>query len=436
MYPPPISDQSPIGTRRDVKATIGHNVVMGLLGELSDDERHHLADAFEASSPEICRKHTIALREAIGATAGLSDDGVLDDLATCLDAMVRILRPEKEGSQKVKRVSPGEELRLAGTAHAVARYGQSFTTGELLIGGAVLRHNVNAILRETLGRRLNATEADLVHALLDELAASSAVSFADLREQRAHLEAEAMSRFLASLAHDVRGSLNAAMMSMHLITSALSSGDLTPEQASELACDADESRRLIDGALHTMTAVLQAEQLRAGAAAVQVRRRAVELAPLLAAVARAVARTANANMAVTACGDADDDRAQVCVDCDPEVVIQTDPDLLMSILLNYVRNAVRYAGSRGPIELRHERTNDGWTRISVSDNGPGLSKEQQATIFDRFHRGAASHSSGGLGLGLFIARCAADLLEAEVWVDSEEGEGATFGISLPPVAAD
>ncbi len=393
----------------------------------------HWPRRVEASEARICARHVDALRKSVASTKGLTDAGVLDDLVTCIDAMVRIIRPESEVGEADRRVRPAVEFRLAGTAHAVARYGQDFTTGELLVGNAVLRHSVKYSLREELGRRPNSRESDLIHALLDELGAASAVSFADLREQRARLEAEAMSRFLAALSHDLRGALSGATLSLGLISRGLASNDLSTEQAGELARDATDARHLIDGTLHTMTRVLEAERLRAGAAAVTVKPRKVELAPLMAGVARAVARSADAVLAEDLCGDEDTDKAVVFVSCEPTVLVETDPDLLTSILLNFLRNAIRYAGDAGPITLKHEESvgDDGGTRISVCDCGPGLAEGQASTLFDRFHRGAGSHTSGGSGLGLFIARCAADLLEARLEVESEPGGGATFSIILP-----
>jgi signal transduction histidine kinase len=71
-------------------------------------------------------------------------------------------------------------------------------------------------------------------------------------------------------------------------------------------------------------------------------------------------------------------------------------------------------------------------KVSVRDSGPGIPREQQGQIFDRYFRGngAGNHVSG-LGLGLYIS---ADIIyrhQGEIGVISEPGEGATFWFTLP-----
>jgi len=72
-------------------------------------------------------------------------------------------------------------------------------------------------------------------------------------------------------------------------------------------------------------------------------------------------------------------------------------------------------------------------RLSVSDNGPGLSAEAQAHVFDRFWRGdrARNRSAGGSGLGLAICRAIVQAHGGRIWVESEIGSGTTFHAALP-----
>ena len=74
-------------------------------------------------------------------------------------------------------------------------------------------------------------------------------------------------------------------------------------------------------------------------------------------------------------------------------------------------------------------------RVSVRDEGPGLSVEEQQYIWERFHQveriKVQSGSSGGLGLGLHICRTIVDGHQGQVGVESTPGEGSTFWFTLP-----
>ena len=76
--------------------------------------------------------------------------------------------------------------------------------------------------------------------------------------------------------------------------------------------------------------------------------------------------------------------------------------------------------------------------VSVSDQGRGISPEDQERIFERFYRvdAARSRSTGGTGLGLSIVKHICSNHGGEVVVWSEEGQGSTFTIRLPAVADD
>jgi signal transduction histidine kinase len=122
-------------------------------------------------------------------------------------------------------------------------------------------------------------------------------------------------------------------------------------------------------------------------------------------------------------------RERVHIDCPPELTVCTDPDQLSAILINLAGNAVKYAPT-GPIRLRARAAANGGCAIEVQDEGPGIPRERLPRLFDAFDR-AGSARAGGFGLGLYIARRAADLLGATLDVESEVGRGTTFCLGLP-----
>jgi two-component system phosphate regulon sensor histidine kinase PhoR len=115
----------------------------------------------------------------------------------------------------------------------------------------------------------------------------------------------------------------------------------------------------------------------------------------------------------------------------PPVV--TDPERLRRILENLVDNAVKYTPAGGRIEVTTSAGPEGSARIEVADNGPGIAGEHLARIFERFYRvdKARSRELGGTGLGLSIVKHLAEGMGASVSVESEEGKGSRFTVTLP-----
>ena len=90
---------------------------------------------------------------------------------------------------------------------------------------------------------------------------------------------------------------------------------------------------------------------------------------------------------------------------DPEIQVMGDPRLLLRAVMNLIRNAVRYAGHAGPIQVSTQQDGKD-VRITVSDSGPGVPPEALPRLFDAFYRPdeARSRETGGVGLGLAIVK--------------------------------
>ncbi len=99
------------------------------------------------------------------------------------------------------------------------------------------------------------------------------------------------------------------------------------------------------------------------------------------------------------------------------------------VISNLVSNALRYGG-HGPIEVS-VYAQKGAALVEVRDHGIGISKENQARIFQQFERVSATHVVAGLGLGLFISEQIVVAHGGSITVQSALGEGSTFTVSLP-----
>jgi two-component system sensor histidine kinase SenX3 len=109
-----------------------------------------------------------------------------------------------------------------------------------------------------------------------------------------------------------------------------------------------------------------------------------------------------------------------------------DESQLVAALRNLISNAIKYSPTGTKVGIGAKRVND-LLEISVTDQGPGISEEDQLRIFERFYRvdQARSRETGGTGLGLAIVKhvCANHGGDCFVW--SREGEGSTFTLRFP-----
>jgi signal transduction histidine kinase/CheY-like chemotaxis protein len=118
-------------------------------------------------------------------------------------------------------------------------------------------------------------------------------------------------------------------------------------------------------------------------------------------------------------------------------VVSGDAARLQQVVTNLLTNAVKFTASGGWIEVRLERT-EGNARISIQDNGQGISPEFLPYVFERFRQadGSATRSHGGLGLGLAIVRHLIELHGGTVRADSDGlGRGSTFTVDIPLMQA-
>ncbi|GIU85521.1 MAG: hypothetical protein KatS3mg009_0036 [Acidimicrobiia bacterium] len=116
----------------------------------------------------------------------------------------------------------------------------------------------------------------------------------------------------------------------------------------------------------------------------------------------------------------------------PDVEIPCEPRQVRSALVNLLDNAIKYSGPAEPVEVS-ARVDGDRVAFVVRDHGIGIPSRDLERIFERFYRvdRARSRDTGGTGLGLSIVRHVAQAHGGEVSVESTEGEGSTFVLSLP-----
>ena len=112
--------------------------------------------------------------------------------------------------------------------------------------------------------------------------------------------------------------------------------------------------------------------------------------------------------------------------------VEIDTDKFIQVVDNIMNNAIKYSPDGGVITCRLLETHN-HVILSITDQGLGIPKKDLSHVFDRFFRvdKARSRAQGGTGLGLAISKEVIDLHHGKIWVDSIEGKGSTFYISLP-----
>lgn len=113
----------------------------------------------------------------------------------------------------------------------------------------------------------------------------------------------------------------------------------------------------------------------------------------------------------------------------PDLVV-SDKKLLKNILINLVSNAIKFSDTGGTIKV-NSRVKDGEAAISVTDEGIGISIEDQKHLFSTFFRGKNALNIQGTGLGLHIVKRYADMLQGKLHLQSKLAKGTTITLTFP-----
>jgi len=117
---------------------------------------------------------------------------------------------------------------------------------------------------------------------------------------------------------------------------------------------------------------------------------------------------------------------------DGPLEVDADPLRLVQVLANLISNAHKYSPADQEVRLRVWRDN-GWAMAAVADRGRGIPREELDRVFEKFHRveDPMTMTTGGTGLGLYIARELTRAMGGEIEATSAPRRGSTFTVRLP-----
>jgi signal transduction histidine kinase len=294
----------------------------------------------------------------------------------------------------VDRLRPGSLLEVPLRAHErVLGAIRLFSGPERLPPGSRERR-----LAEELGRRA----AQAIENALLYLQAREAIR---LRED-----------FVSIASHELRTPLSALSLQLDLLDGLVRSGKLevAPAREADLQRRVESGVRQVDRLTKLVNSLLDLARLRAGKLELELER--FDLCELLREIAGRFEETlAHA-------------RRQLRVATELPAFGRWDRSRLDQLVTNLIANAVKYGDGaiRAGIQAR-----DGWAVLTVHDDGPGIPPDELDRIFERYIQGSGAKRSGGLGLGLFIARKIVEAHGGRIRAESQPGAGTTFSVELP-----
>lgn len=370
---------------------------------LADRAYPEMAGAVRAVIESTISIWEAGVRKALPGAENLSFDQLRDDLPKVLGQVADALAVE--GLYSV------ESLVDAAPKHGAVRYDQGFKLSELFVEYSLLRGILVQSVIANLGRTLTAQEFVALSSALDITLRRTVSRFVDHLTEEVKSASEAQSKYLSFLSHDLRGGLNGAFLMIEVLRRELAG----EKRLAETLDDLDAMRRSLLETVATMDRFLHAERFRKGK---------VQINPAVFGL-RSFLVESIAHFAY----QARDKKVELDVDLPGDLTITSDRELLTLIFQNMISNALKYTRPNTRVTISGT---DGQERctIAIADQGPGIAPERLKDVFNAFSRGE-THGQPGVGLGLSIARQAAQHLGAKIWVESEVGKGSTFYVELP-----
>ncbi|MGM9489907.1 ATP-binding protein [Ideonella sp. YS5] len=367
-----------------------------------------LADFIDAHMPEILADWETFASSLLPAAAQMDAVALRDHAEQMLQAMVRDLRtPQSRVEQWAK--SKGREPVLPGATetaaqtHALLRASGGFTIRQLVAEYRALRASVLRLWADAAPYGPEAMEdAGRFNEAMDQAIAESVDYFTSEVDRWRAI-------FLGVLGHDLRGPLNAVLLTSQII-SASSAGTPMCQQTEKLMRSGERMKELLDDLLDYNRSSLHI--------GLRVTPQPVDLATVCQEEIELL-RTALPASTIEFVAEG-------------RTKGNWDPSRIKQVLSNLVTNAAKYGEPGGAISVALRGVDD-QVQLSVENAGPTIPKELLGSLFEplRRHAGADSQSEGeSLGLGLFIVHQLALAHGGSVSVESADGR-TRFTVSLP-----
>jgi len=278
-------------------------------------------------------------------------------------------------------------------------------SAEKVLGLLVIEPNNYRQLATPEQRRLLDTFMLLIATALDRLLLTASEQQARLSSEREQVR----NALLAALSHDLRTPLTVLFGQAEILTLDLASeGSKHARQASDIRQHVLNTTRLVNNLL---------DMARIQSGGFNLHKEWLTLEELIGSALNMLEPGSNGR--------------QVLLDVpQPLMLIDVDGPLFERVLINLLENAVKYAGQQAEIGLRARQTDTTLT-LDIWDNGPGIPKGKEQSIFDKFSRGHRESAIPGVGLGLAICQAIVEVHGGTISASNRAEGGANFHITLP-----
>lgn len=231
----------------------------------------------------------------------------------------------------------------------------------------------------------------------------------DISEQK---ELERLKQeFVSMLSHDLRTPLNSVLAAIELV----SSGHFQIDD--QVKTYMDRANRNLKFSLSLINQLLEIEKMESGHIKLEL---------------DAISTKEIVSKALEAVVDLSNEKSILIITPSTNLELIGDSARLVQVLINFLGNALKFSSEKSTVVIAEEQ-NEQYTRMSVTDQGRGIPREEQASVFDRFKqvRPTDKAEKQGSGLGLAICKTIIDAHNGRIGVTSEPGKGSTFWFEIP-----
>lgn len=269
-----------------------------------------------------------------------------------------------------------------------------------------LQHHITGVGQGNFGTPLEMSAPKDLQALVDSV---------NWMGQKLQELDDMKSEFLAHVSHELRTPMASIQEGTQLLLDEIP-GPLTPDQRETLRIMSDSSRRLI----RLISTILDLSKMEAGM---------MDYSIVSTDFVRIVDVCINKIRLL-----ADSKQVQLLTELpSPKLWVRADVSRIEQVLDNLLSNALKFSPPGSVIRIHAEaQARNGILIVSVIDHGPGIAKDDVPHIFERFYQGRAprTRAVAGSGLGLALAKKVVEAHNGRIWIESEQGKGATVRFSL------
>jgi signal transduction histidine kinase len=351
-----------------------------------------LAELLDRKRDEIIRRFVDNAREA-GASQALPEEEIVDSLGEFLAELAAALREEWNTGMNGRA--------SVATSHGEHRFLHGYDIASLVREYGALQDLLCDVITQD-GSGIAFSEVRVLFKNLTDGIAKAASRYAALHDAELR---KRTAEHIAFLAHELRNPLSSAAMAAVLVRTR---GDVHSRAFQALERGLTKASQLIDDALVSSRS----------AEISHLDRTKLDLEVLLHELVAESEEEAAAK------------DIRVSVEVAGDVVIMADPKVLRSALSNLIRNAVKFSHAEGEIRVRARHTRSRIV-IEVEDSCGGLPLGAEQKLFDPYVQAGTDRS--GFGLGLAIAKQAAEAHDGELRLHNLPGKGCVFVLDLPPI---